>query len=65
MEHMWLQFKKLKLRQNGQLELPFISDDKRHTIEPIEKTTLYGFNKSLKTALDYKSNENKKSPNIN
>jgi hypothetical protein len=34
MKHMWNQFEKLKLRQGGQLELPFDFNDKGHTIEP-------------------------------
>jgi hypothetical protein len=34
MKHMWSQFEKLKLRQGGQLELPFDFDDKGYTIEP-------------------------------
>ncbi|AWW32452.1 hypothetical protein DN752_21155 [Echinicola strongylocentroti] len=33
MEHMWRQFEKLKMRQSGQLELPFQFDDSGHTIE--------------------------------
>ena len=33
MEHMWYQFKKLKDRQRGQLELPFEFDKEGHTIE--------------------------------
>lgn len=37
MKHMWEQFKKLKLRQQGQFEIPFDFDDKGHTIEAIKK----------------------------
>lgn len=33
MQHMWQQFEKLRLRQNGQLELPFDFDENGHTIE--------------------------------
>jgi hypothetical protein len=33
MQHMWNQFKKLKGRQNGELEIPFKFDDDGHTIE--------------------------------
>lgn len=33
MQHMWQQFEKLRLRQNGQLELPFNFDENGHTIE--------------------------------
>ena len=51
---MWQQSEKLKLRQSGQLELPFTFDEKGHTIEPIEETSLYDFNKKIKKALDYK-----------
>lgn len=32
MQHMWQQFAKLKLRQSGQLELPFTFDDKGYTV---------------------------------
>jgi P63C domain len=56
MKHMWQQFEKLKLRQSGQLELPFSFDDKGHTIEPpipIDETKLSNFNKKLKKGLDY------------
>lgn len=59
MQHMWLQFEKLKLRQSRQLELPFRFDEKGHTIEPIEKSTLSGFNKSLKKAIDYSPKKEK------
>lgn len=34
MEHMWQQFNKLRFRQKGQLELPFIFDKKGHTVDP-------------------------------
>lgn len=53
MKHMWNQFEKLKMRQSGQLELPFNFDEKGHTIEPIEETTLSDFNKKLKKGLEY------------
>jgi hypothetical protein len=33
MRHMWDQFEKLKIRQNGQLQLPFQFDEKGHTKE--------------------------------
>ena len=59
MKHMWIQFEKLKLRQGGQLELPFNFDDKGHTIEPIEKSTLSNFNNSLKKGLDFKPKKEK------
>lgn len=56
MEHMWSQFNKLKLRQQGQLELPFNFDEKGHTKEPIyEENKLTEFDKKLKKALDYKA----------
>lgn len=37
MEHMWSQFEKLKLRQNGQLELPFQFDNEGHTVDDEKK----------------------------
>jgi len=60
MEGMWHNFEKLKDRKRGQFELPFQFDDQGHTIEPIEKTTLSSHNKSLKKALDFNPNEDKK-----
>ncbi len=60
MEGMWHNFEKLKDRKRGQFELPFQFDDKGHTIEPIEETTLSSHNKSLKKALDFNPNEDKK-----
>ncbi len=58
MQHMWQQFEKLKLRQSGQLELPFTFDDKGHTVEPIDKQQLSSFDQSLKQALDYNPKDN-------
>jgi hypothetical protein len=55
MKHMWIQFEKLKIRQSGQLDLPFKFDDNGHTIEPTEKTTLSTFNNNLLTALNSKN----------
>jgi len=55
MEHMWSQFNKLKLRQQGQLELPFNFDEKGHTKEPLyEENKLSDFDKKLKKAIDFK-----------
>lgn len=59
MEHMWKQFNKLKSREEGQLMIPFNFDDKGHTIEPTERSTLSSFNKNLQTALEYNSKEEK------
>lgn len=58
MKHMWNQFEKLKLRQGGQLELPFNFDDKGRTIEPIEENILSDFDKKLKKGLEYNPKEN-------
>jgi hypothetical protein len=56
MKNMWDNFNKLKLRQAGQLELPFNFDEKGYTKDPIyEEKELSGFNKSLKKALEFKS----------
>lgn len=60
MADMWHKFEKAKERRNGQLEIPFNFDEKGHTIEPIEKTTLSTHNKSLKKSLDFNPNEEKK-----
>ncbi|MDE0536937.1 P63C domain-containing protein [Tenacibaculum sp. L6] len=57
MKHMWEQFERLKLRQSGQMELPFNFDEKGHTIEPIEKNNLSDFNQKLKKGLDYNPKE--------
>lgn len=57
MQHMWAQFRKLKARQNGQLEIPFEFDDKGHTKEPnepvYEKGNLSDFNNKLMKAIEY------------
>lgn len=34
MKQMWQLFEKLKLRQKGQLEIPFVFDDNGHTVDP-------------------------------
>lgn len=61
MEHMWKQFEKLKLRQQGQLELPFQFDNNGHTIAEEERVEEQSsFNKSLKTALEFNPNKDKK-----
>jgi hypothetical protein len=61
MEHMWNQFRKLKERQMGSVELDLKFDDKGHTIEPaIEPDQLSSFNKNLVTALSYNPKKNKK-----
>lgn len=57
MRHMWQQLEKLKIRQSGQMELPFTFDNKGHTVEPIEISNLSDFDRSLKTALDYNSKD--------
>lgn len=55
MKHMWAQFEKLKIRQSGQLQLPFQFDENGHTKEPLyDKSELSGFDVKLKKALDYK-----------
>ena len=59
MEHMWQQFEKLKLRQHGQLDLPFAFDDEGHTIEPIEESILSNFDKNLKIALEHNPKDDK------
>lgn len=61
MKHMWQQFEKLKQRQNGQLSLPFMFDDKGHTIEPKDPSKLSQFNSSLKQALDFNPKKDDKS----
>jgi hypothetical protein len=56
MKNMWDNFNKLKLRQSGQLEIPFQFDEKGHTKDPIyEEKELSNFDKSLKKALNYKA----------
>jgi hypothetical protein len=52
MEHMWRQFEKLKIRQSGQLELPFRFDNNGYTIEPIDESALTNFDKNLKGLLN-------------
>lgn len=48
-----------KPKQTTQLELPFEFDEKGHTIEPIEESTLSDFNKGLKKMLDFNPKEEK------
>jgi len=58
MEQMWSNFKKVKDREAGQLQLPFNFDEKGHTKEPLyEKTELSDFNKKLKKAIDFRPRE--------
>ena len=63
MEHMWNQFEKLKIRQHGQLALPFSFDKEGHTIEPTrpiyKEGDLSNFNKNLKIALEHNPKEEK------
>lgn len=70
MAHMWSQFSKLKKadepksqgtdpapetpKWGAQLALPFDFDEKGHTIEPIDESTLSDFDKNLKKMLDTK-----------
>jgi hypothetical protein len=62
MKHIWQELEKLKLRQSGQLELPFTFDEEGHTKEPIyEDNKLSNFNRKLKRALEYNAkNESSK-----
>lgn len=58
MQSMWNNFKKLKDRQSGQLELPFQFDESGHTKEPLyEENKLSSFNKKLKKALEFNPNK--------
>lgn len=53
MKHMWDQFNKLKMRQSGQLELPFNFNEEGHTIEPIERSNITKFDASLMKGLNF------------
>jgi len=53
-------FQKSIERQKGQYELPFDFDEKGHIIEEVEESTLSTHNKSLKKALDFNPNKDKK-----
>lgn len=58
MEHMWQQFNKLKSREEGQMEIPFVFDEQGHTKEPVyEEMELSEFDKKLKKAIDFKANK--------
>ena len=61
MKDMWSKFEKLRIRQAGQLELPFEFDKDGHTKEPNDKIykdkELSNFNKNLKIALKHKPKE--------
>lgn len=67
MAQMWQQFRKLKERQSGQLELPFNFDDYGHTITPIEDikdtTPKSSFNNRLNQALNYDPKKDKRNDN--
>lgn len=67
MAQMWQQFKKLKERQNGQLELPFEFDESGHTISPIEdikdSKPKSDFNTKLNQALNYNPKKDKRNDN--
>lgn len=62
MEQMWQQFKKLKDRQNGQLELPFDFDENGHTVEADtnDKKPKSLFNNRLAQALNYNPKKDKR-----
>lgn len=57
MKDMWNKFEKLRIRQAGQLELPFEFDNQGHTKEPsesiYEEKELSNFNKNLAKALNF------------
>ncbi|MCL2619833.1 MAG: P63C domain-containing protein [Defluviitaleaceae bacterium] len=58
MQHMWVQFEKMQWRKMGQMELPFVFDDKGHTVDlPETETQISEFNKNLETALNYYEKE--------
>lgn len=59
MKDMWSKFERLKLRQSGQLEIPYSFDESGHTIEPAEPTQLSSFNQKLLTAVTYNPKDNK------
>lgn len=67
MAQMWQQFKKLKERQNGQLNLPFDFDEFGHTITPIEdkkeSNQFSDFNSKLTKALNYNPKKDKRNEN--
>lgn len=67
MAQMWQHFKKLKERQNGQLNLPFDFDEFGHTITPIEDkkegNQISDFNSQLSQALNYNPREDKGNDN--
>lgn len=58
MQDFWRLFEKMEMRKSGQLQIPFIFDEKGHTIAPIEHHNQSNFNKNIKQALDYNPNEN-------
>lgn len=53
MEQMRASFERLRQRKAWRLPLPFVFDNKWHTIEPVEESTLSDFNKKLKQWLSY------------
>lgn len=61
MKHMWQQFQKLRLRQQGQLGISFNFDELGHTIEPTElnEPKLSDFNNKLTQALKHNPKKDK------
>jgi hypothetical protein len=53
MQEMRSMFESLKLRKLWQYPLPFKFDEKWHTIEPIDKSSLSHFNKNLLKWIEY------------
>lgn len=54
MKDMWYKFERLRIRQSGQLELPFDFDEQGRTKDPIyEEKELSSFNKKLKQAMNH------------
>lgn len=58
MQEFWGLFEKMELRKSGQMQLPFMFDNKGHTIAPIEHHNQSNFNKNIKKALNYNPNKN-------
>lgn len=59
MKNVWYQIKKIKSREDGQLELPFEFDEQGHTIEPVESSIISNHSHVLKQSLHNNQNDEK------
>ncbi len=59
MKDMWMRFEQLNQRKAWIYPLPFVFDEKWHTVEPVDKSKLSDFNQKLSKAIEYNPKEKK------